>query len=132
MIARAKNGTGKTAAFAIPMLNLVDESKNYIQALILVPTRELALQTSKVVKELAKYLKLNIMVSTGGTNLRDDIMRLQKPVHVVVGTPGRVLDLASRGVAKLGNCQMFILDEADKLVSEDFMVVIKKFLNYLP
>lgn len=104
VIARAKNGTGKTAAFAIPMLNLVDETKNHIQALILVPTRELALQTSKVVKELAKYLKLNIMVSTGGTNLRDDIMRLQKAVHVVVGTPGRVLDLASRGVAKLGKC----------------------------
>lgn len=77
-------------------------------------------------------MDVQVMVSTGGTNLREDIMRLQKPVHVIVGTPGRVLDLATRGVAKLDKCNLFVLDEADKLVSDDFQVVIKKFLRFLP
>jgi ATP-dependent RNA helicase DDX6/DHH1 len=74
---------------------------NAIQALLLVPTRELALQTSQVAKELAKHLPIQIMVSTGGTSLKDDIMRLYNPVHVIVATPGRVLDLANKGVCKL-------------------------------
>ena len=117
MIARAKNGTGKTAAFVIPMLSLIDEKRDKIQALILVPTRELALQTSAVIKDLGKYIPdLQVMVSTGGTNLRDDIMRLQKPIHVMVGTPGRILDLAVRKIANLADCGLFILDEADKLL----------------
>jgi ATP-dependent RNA helicase DDX6/DHH1 len=133
VIARAKNGTGKTAAFVIPMLNLVDEKKDKIQALILVPTRELALQTSAVIRDLAKYIPdLQVMVSTGGTNLRDDIMRLQKPIHIMVGTPGRILDLAARKIANLAECNMFILDEADKLISDDFQPVILKFLGHLP
>jgi ATP-dependent RNA helicase DDX6/DHH1 len=115
------------------MLNLVDERKDKIQALILVPTRELALQTSAVIKDLAKYMPdLQVMVSTGGTNLRDDIMRLQKPIHIMVGTPGRILDLADRKLANLNECNLFILDEADKLVSEDFQPIILKFLHYLP
>lgn len=80
-------------------------------ALILVPTRELALQTAQVCKDLGKYLRLQIMTSTGGTNLRDDIMRLHQPVHIVVATPGRILDLARQGVAKLGNCGILVLDE---------------------
>lgn len=132
MIARAKNGTGKTAAFVIPMLDMIDLEKEYIQSLILVPTRELALQVSGVIKTLSKFMEINTMVSTGGTSLRDDIMRLQKVVHVIVGTPGRILDLTSRGVADLSRCELFILDEADKLVSEDFQPVINKFLTYLP
>ena len=112
---------------------MVDEKKNKIQALILVPTRELALQTSAVIKDLAKYIpELQIMVSTGGTNLRDDIMRLQKPIQVMVGTPGRILDLAVRKIANLADCNMFILDEADKLISEDFQPIILKFLQHLP
>jgi ATP-dependent RNA helicase DDX6/DHH1 len=132
VIARAKNGTGKTAAFLIPVLNCIDESSPNIQALILVPTRELALQTSAVIKELAKFTKIQCMVTTGGTNLRDDIMRLEKKVHVVVATPGRILDLAHKKLAKLGNCRFCVLDEADKLISQDFQPVIEKLLNFLP
>lgn len=91
------------------------------------------MQTSAVIKELSKYMTdLQVMVSTGGTNLRDDIMRLQKPIHVMVGTPGRILDLAGRKIANLSECNIFILDEADKLVSEDFQPIILKFLTYLP
>ena len=89
ILARAKNGTGKTAAFCIPVLEKVDTSKNQIQALILVPTRELALQTSQVCKELGKHMGVEVMVSTGGTSLRDDIVRLGATVHIVVATPGR-------------------------------------------
>ena len=87
ILARAKNGTGKTAAFTIPVLEKVDVNKNIIQAILLVPTRELALQTSQVCKELGKHLGVQVMVTTGGTSLKDDIMRLHQPVHIVVATP---------------------------------------------
>jgi ATP-dependent RNA helicase DDX6/DHH1 len=80
-------------------------------ALILVPTRELALQTAHVCKELGKFLGLQIMTSTGGTNLRDDIQRLSKDVHIVVATPGRILDLASKNTARLDQCRILVMDE---------------------
>lgn len=132
VIARAKNGTGKTAAFLIPIIDSIDERLLEIQALILVPTRELALQTSAVIKELSKYLKINCMVSTGGTQLREDIMRLDKGVHIVVATPGRILDLANKDIARLQYCTFFVLDEADKLISQDFQPIIHKIMNFLP
>lgn len=78
ILARAKNGTGKTASFIIPVLEKVVPSKNSIQSLILVPTRELALQTSQVCKALGKHLNVQVMVTTGGTSLKDDILRLQQ------------------------------------------------------
>lgn len=132
VIARAKNGTGKTAAFLIPILNALGKPGNHIKALVLVPTRELALQTSAVIRDLGKYMKLECMVSTGGTHLRDDIMRLKRTVHIVVATPGRILDLAYKGIAKLDHCDYFVLDEADKLLSEEFQRVIEKIMTFLP
>ena len=111
ILARAKNGTGKTAAFLIPLLEQCNKDLPHIQALVLVPTRELALQTAHVCKQLAKHLDLQVMVTTGGTTLKDDIMRLYEPVHVMVATPGRVLDLASKEVAKLDQCKMVVMDE---------------------
>lgn len=78
---------------------------------ILVPTRELALQTSQVCKELGKHLKIQVMVTTGGTSLKDDIVRLYQPVHLLVGTPGRILDLTKKGVCILKDCSMLIMDE---------------------
>eukprot|EP00608_Synchroma_pusillum_P005243 CAMPEP_0198420068 /NCGR_PEP_ID=MMETSP1452-20131203/649_1 /TAXON_ID=1181717 /ORGANISM="Synchroma pusillum, Strain CCMP3072" /LENGTH=439 /DNA_ID=CAMNT_0044140215 /DNA_START=16 /DNA_END=1335 /DNA_ORIENTATION=- len=133
VLARAKNGTGKTAAFIIPCLEKVDTSVPHVQSLLLVPTRELALQTSAVVRELGKHLEgLQCMVSTGGTTLRDDIMRLYSPVHVLVGTPGRVLDLADKGVADLSHCTTFVMDEADKLLSNEFQPVLERLIGHLP
>jgi ATP-dependent RNA helicase DDX6/DHH1 len=87
-----------------------------------------------VLKELGKHLKgLEVVSITGGSPLREDIMRLMSPVHVLVGTPGRILDLASKGAAKLGNAGFVALDEADKLLSPEFQVVIEELLrNYLP
>eukprot|EP01097_Dermamoeba_algensis_P009594 TRINITY_DN6809_c0_g1_i1.p1 TRINITY_DN6809_c0_g1~~TRINITY_DN6809_c0_g1_i1.p1 ORF type:complete len:451 (-),score=106.70 TRINITY_DN6809_c0_g1_i1:260-1612(-) len=133
IIARAKNGTGKTASFVIPGLEKIDINKGTIQALLLVPTRELALQTSQVCKQLGKHMKVEVMATYGGTNLRDDIMRLYNKVHILVATPGRVIDLANKGVANLSQCTYVVLDEADKLLSPEFQPLIEDLLNnYLP
>jgi ATP-dependent RNA helicase DDX6/DHH1 len=132
ILARAKNGTGKTAAYVIPTLQRINTKNSSVQALILVPTRELALQTSQVCKTLGKHLNVNVMVSTGGTGLKEDILRLNDSVHIVVGTPGRILDLASKGVADLSTCQTFVMDEADKLLSPEFTPVIEQLLAFHP
>ncbi|KAJ1735565.1 DExD/H-box ATP-dependent RNA helicase dhh1 [Coemansia biformis] len=132
ILARAKNGTGKTAAFVIPALEKVNTAVAKIQCLILVPTRELALQTSQVCKTLGKHMGVNVMVSTGGTLLKDDIIRLSETVHILVGTPGRVLDLAGKGVADFSQAETFVMDEADKLLSPEFTPVIEQLLAFFP
>jgi ATP-dependent RNA helicase DDX6/DHH1 len=130
LLARAKNGTGKTGSFIIPCLEKVDMEKKHIQVLMLVPTRELALQTSSIVKEIGKHMGVQCMVTTGGTTLKDDIMRLYNVVHILVATPGRVLDLADKGVANLSQCTTVIMDEADKLLSPEFQPVLEQLLNH--
>jgi superfamily II DNA/RNA helicase len=132
MLARAKNGTGKTAAFVIPTLEGINPRSTKTQALILVSTRELALQTPQVCKTLGKHLGISVMVTTGGTGLKDDIIRLNEAVHIIVGTPGRILDLASKGVADLTQCPTFVMDEADKLISPEFTPVIEQLLSFDP
>jgi len=132
ILARAKNGTGKTASFLIPALQKTDTTKNCIQVLVLVPTRELALQTSQVCKELGKHMNVQVMVSTGGTSLRDDIVRLYDTVHILVATPGRVLDLSNKGVCDLSKCSTMILDEADKLLSPEFQPLVEQIITFLP
>lgn len=132
ILARAKNGTGKTGAYSIPVLELIDPTKDYIQALVIVPTRELALQTSQICIELAKHLQIRIMVTTGGTNLRDDIMRIYQKVQVIIATPGRILDLMEKEVAQMSNCKILVLDEADKLLSQDFKGMLDTVIKNLP
>ena len=132
ILARAKNGTGKTGAFSIPVCQRVDTTLNCIQAVVLEPTRELALQTSFIVKELGKHLGLQVMVSTGGTDLKIDLLKLESPVHVIVATPGRILDLGRRGAAincDLRRVSIVVLDEADKLLSEDFLPLCESLLK---
>lgn len=121
-----------TAAFTIPALEKTDTSLNHIQVLLLVPTRELALQVSQVCRELGKHMGVQVMVTTGGTTLKDDIMRLYHTVHFLVATPGRVLDLANKGVAHLNKCNMVIMDEADKLLSPEFQPLIEQIIDFLP
>jgi len=132
VLARAKNGTGKTAAYIIPCLEKADTTKSHIQVLILIPTRELALQTSAIVKEIGKHMSptLQCMVTTGGTSLKDDIMRLYNTVHMIVATPGRILDLASKNVADLSSCRTIIMDEADKLLSPEFQPVLEQIIHF--
>lgn len=132
ILARAKNGTGKTAAFVIPVLEKADSSKAAIQAMILVPTRELALQTSQVCKDLGKHLGFEVMTSTGGSSLKDDILRLYNTVHLLIGTPGRLLDLAQKGVANMSECKMICMDEADKLLSPEFQPLIEQLIAFMP
>ena len=76
-------------------------------------------------------MNIECMTTTGGTSLRDDILRLKKPVHIVVATPGRVLDLAYKKIAKLNQCKYFVLDEADKLISQEFQPIILKIIDFL-
>jgi len=129
VLARAKNGTGKTAAYIIPCLEKTDTAAKHIQVLILIPTRELALQTSAIVKEIGKHMGVQCMVTTGGTSLKDDIMRLYNTVHIVVATPGRILDLSSKKVADLSKVKTIIMDEADKLLSPEFQPVLEQIIN---
>ncbi|PAV74952.1 hypothetical protein WR25_10168 isoform B [Diploscapter pachys] len=132
IIARAKNGTGKTGAYSIPVLEMIDPNVKDVQALIIVPTRELALQTSQICIELSKHIQLKIMVTTGGTDLRDDIMRLNGVVQLMIGTPGRVLDLIEKGIAKIAKCKVLVLDEADKLLGQDFQGALDNVIKHLP
>jgi len=132
ILARAKNGTGKTGAYTIPILDQIDITKNYIQGMIIVPTRELALQTSQIAIELSKHMGIKVMVTTGGTNLKDDIMRIYENVHLVVATPGRILDLMDKKVANVEKCKILCLDEADKLLSQDFKGILDRLLQHLP
>merc|ERR1712151_1071701 len=115
----------------VPCLEKTDSSKDHIQVLILIPTRELALQTSSIVKELGKHMSptLQCMVTTGGTSLKDDIMRLYNTVHIIVATPGRILDLASKKVADLSMCRTIVMDEADKLLSPEFQPVLEQIIG---
>lgn len=132
ILARAKNGTGKSGAYLIPLIERIDTARHDIQALILVPTRELALQTSQICIEMGKHCNLQVMATTGGTDLRDDILRLDKPVHVIVATPGRILDLITKDIAKVQSCNMVVLDEADKLLSDFFKRVVDSIIRKLP
>uniref|UniRef100_A0A673G1D9 RNA helicase n=1 Tax=Sinocyclocheilus rhinocerous TaxID=307959 RepID=A0A673G1D9_9TELE len=132
ILARAKNGTGKSGAYLIPLLERIDIKKDHIQAIVIVPTRELALQVSQISIQISKHLGgVKVMATTGGTNLRDDIMRLDEEVHVVIATPGRILDLIKKGIAKVNKVQMMVMDEADKLLSQDFVVTIEDIIGFL-
>jgi len=132
ILARAKNGTGKTGAYLIPTLNLIDPKLTHIQGIILVPTRELAMQTAGIALKLSHHLKINVMTTTGGTPLVDDIMRLNDPVHLIVCTPGRILDLIKRDIAKVDKCNTLVLDEADKLLGMDYKQMLDNIINKLP
>jgi len=132
ILARAKNGTGKTGAYSIPLLERMDPNLDAIQGLIVVPTRELALQVSQICTDLAKHLNIKVMVTTGGTGLKDDIIRVYQKVHVIIATPGRIIDLMEKNVCKMDQCKILVLDEADKLLSQDFNRMLDKLISFLP
>jgi len=132
ILARAKNGTGKTGAYAIPILERCDPTKDELQALVIVPTRELALQTSQICIELSKWIGIKVMVTTGGTVLKDDIMRLDEPVQAIIATPGRILDLMNKNLVNCTKCSILVLDEADKLLSQDFKGMLDQIISHLP
>jgi len=132
VIAQAQSGTGKTATFTIGILQGIDFDRNDAQALILAPTRELAQQIQKVVLALGDYLGVKCHSCIGGTKVRDDIAKLQAGVHVVVGTPGRVYDMICRNVLKPDTIKIFILDEADEMLSRGFKDQMYDIFTTLP
>eukprot|EP00010_Vexillifera_abyssalis_P009510 CAMPEP_0201547700 /NCGR_PEP_ID=MMETSP0173_2-20130828/4199_1 /ASSEMBLY_ACC=CAM_ASM_000268 /TAXON_ID=218659 /ORGANISM="Vexillifera sp., Strain DIVA3 564/2" /LENGTH=423 /DNA_ID=CAMNT_0047956847 /DNA_START=82 /DNA_END=1353 /DNA_ORIENTATION=+ len=132
VIAQAQSGTGKTATFAIGILQKLDFSKLECQALVLAPTRELAQQIQKVIIALGDYLNARCHSCIGGTRVRDDIAKLQQGVHIVVGTPGRVFDMLCRGVLKPDHIKLFVLDEADEMLSRGFKDQIYEIFTSLP
>ena len=132
VIAQAQSGTGKTAAFAIGTLQLVDPEKDEIQCLILSPTRELAHQTSIVYQFLGEYLKVKVSLLIGGTRVGTDIDKLKEGPQVLVGSPGRVLDLIKRKKITLGYLQSFVLDEADEMLSKGFLETMKEIISLIP
>jgi len=132
VIAQAQSGTGKTAAFAIGSLQLVDATKDEIQCLVLSPTRELAQQTSIVYQFLGECLKVKVTLLIGGTKVGADLDKLKEGPQVLVGSPGRVLDLIRRKQISLAYLQTFILDEADEMLSKGFIENIKEIISLIP
>jgi len=132
VIAQAQSGTGKTATFAISVLQKIDVSLKKTQALILAPTRELAQQIQKVVLALGDYMGAECMACIGGTAVREDAARLAQGVHVVVGTPGRVFDMIKRRNLEVDNIRQFVLDEADEMLSRGFKDQIYDVFRNLP
>ena len=132
VIAQAQSGTGKTATFSISILQKIDVSKRECQALVMAPTRELAQQIQKVVVALGDYMHTECYACVGGTNIRDDISRLALGVHVIVGTPGRVFDMVTRGALNPNTIKMFVLDEADEMLSRGFKDQIYDVFQHMP
>jgi len=132
VIAQAQSGTGKTATFAISILQQLDPDFKDCQALILAPTRELAQQIQKVVLALGDYMGVTCHACIGGTNVRDDIKRLETGVQIVVGTPGRVYDMLNRSALHSKNIKMFVLDEADEMLSRGFKEQIYDVFTTMP
>ncbi|MEZ7877021.1 MAG: ATP-dependent RNA helicase DeaD [Urechidicola sp.] len=129
----AQTGTGKTAAFSLPILELLDDNSGNVQAIILSPTRELAVQIGNNIKDFCKYLP-NVKVTTvyGGSSMEDQIRSLKRGSQIVVGTPGRTVDLIKRRALKLGNVKWLVLDEADEMLNMGFKDELDKVLEATP
>lgn len=133
VIGQAQTGTGKTAAFGIPVLERIDVTNNAVQALVLCPTRELAVQVSEEIGRLAKYQKgLRIEAIYGGDSIDRQIRSLKRGVHIVVGTPGRVMDHMERRTLKFDQVRMMVLDEADEMLDMGFREDIESILAEMP
>merc|ERR1711977_634258 len=131
-IAQAQSGTGKTATFTIGVLERIELSQKQCQALILAPTRELANQSHKVVCSIGDYLNVVYHACIGGTKVSDDIDMLRRGVHIVVGTPGRVFDMIDRRALDARSVKIFVLDEADEMLSRGFTDQIYDVFRKLP
>ena len=129
VVGQAQTGTGKTAAFGLPILEMIDKSNGNVRAIVLAPTRELAIQVAEEINSFANGRKLKIVPVYGGQSIELQIRQLKKGVDIVVGTPGRVQDLIDRKVLKLDKLEYFILDEADEMLNMGFVEDIEKILE---
>lgn len=132
IICQAKTGSGKTLAFAIPMLSKLDPGKSAVQGLILVPTRELALQVTKVFQSLASFARFRVVPVYGGQPIFPQIGALRRGAQIVVGTPGRIIDHLDRRTMDLRHVSMLVLDEADRMLDMGFIEDISFILGQVP
>jgi translation initiation factor 4A len=132
VIAQAQSGTGKTATFGVSILQRIDVTVKATQAIVMAPTRELALQIHKVIVALGDYMNVTSLACVGGTNVRADMATLRDGVQIVVGTPGRVVDMLKRGSLSPDRIKILCLDEADEMLSQGFMESIHAIFQYLP
>jgi ATP-dependent RNA helicase DeaD len=132
VIGQAQTGTGKTAAFGIPLIERADPRVNCVQGLVLVPTRELAVQVAEHVGRLGKYARIQVLPVYGGEPIGRQIRALKGSVQIVVGTPGRIIDLLERHILNLGSVKVVILDEADRMLDMGFIEDIEYILSMVP
>jgi len=132
VVGQAHTGTGKTAAFGIPLVEQTDPSQVFIQGLILVPTRELAMQVRDELVRLAQFRRLGVVACYGGQPISKQIAALKRRTHIVVGTPGRVLDHLGRGTLRLETVRTVVLDEADEMLDVGFLPDIERILSRTP
>jgi ATP-dependent RNA helicase DeaD len=133
LMGQAQTGTGKTAAFALPMLERLDLTRGALQALVLVPTRELAIQVSETIQSYARRMgRMRVMPVYGGDSIQKQMVRLRGPMHVVVGTPGRIIDHLKRGSLKFNALSMVVLDEADEMLRMGFLDDVEWILEQMP
>ncbi|RLA57139.1 MAG: ATP-dependent helicase, partial [Gammaproteobacteria bacterium] len=133
VLGQAQTGTGKTAAFALPILARLDLKQKLPQVLVLVPTRELAIQVAEAFQKYARHLPgFHVLPIYGGTDYRGQFRQLQRGVHVVVGTPGRVMDHMRRKSLDLSNLQTLVLDEADEMLRMGFIDDVQWILDQTP
>ena len=132
MVGQSQTGTGKTAAFSLPMLEQIDSEHKAVQALILTPTRELAVQVSQAISSFIGNQDLKVLPLYGGQAIDRQMFQLKRGVQIVVGTPGRVIDLLDRGSLKLEHVKWMVLDEADEMLSMGFIDDVEKILEAAP
>lgn len=132
VVGQAQTGTGKTAAFSLPLLEQIDPKNKAVQALILTPTRELALQVCQAIRNFNHDRRVYVLPVYGGQAIERQIQRLRKGTQIVVGTPGRVLDLLSRGDLNLDRTEWLVLDEADEMLNMGFIQDVEKILAQAP
>lgn len=130
----AQTGTGKTAAFALPILQLLQEksSQPYVKVLILAPTRELAVQIGENIRDYSKFLRLEHAVIFGGVSQHAQVQQLRRGADILVATPGRLLDLIDQGIVKLNRIEFFVLDEADRMFDMGFINDIRRIVKLIP
>lgn len=132
VIAEAQTGTGKTLAFLLPIFEKISTSSNDIQVLIVSPTRELAIQIGEEAKKLAAVKPVNILAMYGGKDISSQLKKLSRSVHMIIATPGRLIDHIKRGTVDLSTVKTFVLDEADQMILMGFKHEVETIVKYLP
>lgn len=132
VIGRAQTGTGKTLAFLLPMLEKIDKDKDYTQGIIITPTRELAIQIRDEAEKLREYNDINILAAYGGQNIEGQLSKLRRGVHLIIGTPGRILDHVNRGSIVLNKIDYLVLDEADEIINMGFFEDVESIIKKTP